>query len=63
MFLCQYCRYIWNKCKDLQKQMQVNHAFYLGEVFCIKLSDNGSPVKLYHLSNILDFPSESIIEN
>ena len=37
--------------------------FYLGEVVCIKLSDNGSPVKLHHLSNILDFPSESITEN
>ena len=46
--LCPYYRYIWGKCKDLQRQGQVNHVFCLGGVVCIKLSENGSPIKLYH---------------
>ena len=61
--LYPYYRYIWGKCKDLQRQGQVNHVFCLGGVVCIKLSDKGSPIKLYHMNDIPDFPSESSIEN
>ena len=61
--LCSYYRYIWGKCKDLQRQGQVNHVFCLGGVVCIKLSENGSPIKLYHMNDIPDFPSESSVEN
>ena len=61
--LCPYYRYIWGKCKDLQRQGQVNHVFCLGGVVCIKLSENGSPIKLYHMNNIPDFPSQSSVEN
>ena len=32
--LCPYYRYIWGKCKDLQRQGQVNHVFCLGGVVC-----------------------------
>ena len=45
---CPNYRYIWGKCKNLQRQGQVNHVFCLGGVVCIKLSKNGSPIKLYH---------------
>ena len=48
--LCPYYRYIWGKCKDLQRQGEVHHVFYRGGIVCIKLSENGSPVKLYHIS-------------
>ena len=54
--LCQYCRYIWGKCKDLQRQGHVNHVFRLGDVTCRKLSQNGSPIKLYHMKVTLIFP-------
>ena len=37
--------------------------FCLGGVVCIKLSENGSPIKLYHMNGIPDFPSESSVEN
>ena len=53
---CPFYRYIWDKWKDLQRQGQVNHAFSLGGVVCIKLSENGSPTKLYQMNNIPDFP-------
>ena len=32
-------------------------------IVCIKLSENGSPVKLHHISDIPNFPSDSDIEN
>ena len=51
--LCPYYRYIWDKCKDLQRQGQVNHIFCIGVAVCIKLSENG---RLYHINDIPDFP-------
>ena len=63
VYLCPYYRYIWGKWKDLQSQGQVNHVFCLGGAVCIKLSENGSPIKLYHMNDIPDFPSESSVEN
>ena len=58
-----FCTYIWGKCKDLQRQGKVQHVFCLGGIVCIKLSENGSPVKLNHISDIPNFPSDSDIEN
>ena len=55
---CPYYRYIWGRCKDLQRQGQINHSFCLGGVLCIKLSENGNPIKPYHMNDIPDFPSE-----
>ena len=52
-----------HKCNDVQKQGQINAAFCEGGIVCIKLSENGSPIKLYHINDIPDFPSESSIEN
>ena len=37
--------------------------FCLGSVVCIKLSENGSQIKLYHMNDNPDFPSESNVEN
>ena len=61
--LCPYYRYIWGKCKDLQRQGKVHHVFHVGNIFCIKLLENGSPVKLHHISDIPNFPSDSDIGN
>ena len=61
--LCPYYRFIWGKCKDLQRQENVHHVFCLGGIVCIKLSENGSPVKLHHISDIPNFTSDSDIEN
>ena len=46
--LCPYYGYIWGKCKDLLRQGKIHHVFCRGGIVCIKLSENGSPVKLYH---------------
>ena len=61
--LCPYYRFIWGKCKDLQRQGKVHHVFCLGGIVCIKLSENGCPVKLHHISDIPNFPLDSHIEN
>ena len=53
----------WGRCKDLQRQGQVNHVFCLRGVMCINLSENDSPIKLYQMNNIPEFPSESGIDN
>ena len=63
LYLCPYYRYIWGKCKDLQRQGKVHHIFCLGDIVCIKLSENESLVKLHHISGIPDFASDSDIEN
>ena len=46
--LCPYYKYIWGKCKDMQKQGKVHHIFCLDNLVCIKLSEKGSSVKLLH---------------
>ena len=61
--LCPYYRYIWGKCKDLQRQGQVNHVFCLGGVVGLKLSESGSLIKLYRMNDIPNFPSESNVAN
>ena len=37
--------------------------FCPGDIVCIKLSENGSAVKLHHISDIPNFPLDSDIEN
>ena len=39
------------------------NVFCLGGVVCIKLSENGSQIKLYHMNDNPDLPSESNVEN
>ena len=56
-------QFISGKCKDLQRQWKVHHNFCLGGIFCIKLLENGSPVKLHHINDIPNFSSDSDIEN
>ena len=47
-------------CKSKARKIMI---FCLGGVVCIKLSGNGSPIKLYHIDDIPDFPTESSVEN
>ena len=47
VFVFPYYRHIWVTCNDLQRQDQVNHVFCPGGLVYIKLSENGSSVKLY----------------
>ena len=61
--LCPCYRYIWGKFKDLQKQNEVHHVFCLGGIVCIKLLENGSPVKLHHIRDTPNSPSDPDIKS
>ena len=38
---------------DMKRQEKIHHDFCLGSIVCINLLENGSPVKLHHISNFL----------
>ena len=42
---------------------KINHGFCLEGIVYVKLSENGSLVKLLHMSYIPEFPLNSNIEN
>ena len=49
---CPYYRYLWGKCKDLQRRGIFNHVLCLGAVVTIKVSENGPPVKIYNENDL-----------
>ena len=60
--LCPYYRYLWGRCKDLQRRKMMHHVFCLGSVVAIKLTDQSLPLKIYHDSDIPYSQSDSIAE-
>ena len=50
--LCTYYRYLWGKCKDLQRRGIFIQVFCLGSVVTIKGSENGPLVKIYHENDL-----------
>ena len=50
--LCPYYRYLWGKCKDLQRRGIFNQVFCLGAVVTIRASENGPPVKIYRENDL-----------
>ena len=60
--LCPYYRYLWGRCKDLQRRKVMHHVFCLESVVAIKLTDPSLPLKIYHSSDIPHSQSDSIGE-
>ena len=56
--LCPYYRYLWGKCKDLQRRGFLNQVFCLGAVATIKVSENGPLVKIYHENDLKIYQSD-----
>ena len=50
--LCSYYRFIWGKCKDLQRQGKIDQVFCLGGIVAIKLTETGQPIKVLHVSEV-----------
>ena len=44
--LCPYYRYLWGKCKNLQRRGIFNQILCLGAVVTIKVRENGPLVKI-----------------
>ena len=51
--LCPYYRYIWGKCKDLQKESKVSQGFSLEVVVTIRVTENGSPMKILQEKDLM----------
>ena len=58
-----YIYIIYGVSARIYKDKTVKSCFCLERIVYIKFSKNGSLIKLYHMSNILDFLCESIIVN
>ena len=56
--LYPYYRYLWGKCKDLQRRGIFNRFFCLGAVVTIKVSENGPLVKIYHENDLKIYQSD-----
>ena len=61
--LCPYYRYLWGKCKDLQRRGIFNQVFCLGAVDTIKVSENGPLVKIYHENDLKIYQSDGNARN
>ena len=53
--LCPYYRFIWGKCKDLQRRGKIYQVFCLGRTVSVKLSESGNPLKISHVTDIPTF--------
>ena len=57
--LCPYHRFLWDKCKDLQRKGLISQVFRLAAFVTIKVRENGSPVKIFHESDLLMYQDVS----
>ena len=46
--LCSYYRYIWCKCKDLQRRGNIYQVFCLGGTVAVKVTERSSAEKMFH---------------
>ena len=46
--LCPYYRYIWGKCKDLQRRGKIYQVFCLGGTVAVKVTERSSARKMFH---------------
>ena len=46
--LCPYYRFLWGKCKDLQRKFSISQVFCLGAVVTIRVTENSLAIKILH---------------
>ena len=51
--LCPYYRFLWGKCKELQRKGKVNQVFCLGSVVTVRVTENGPPMKVFHEQDLM----------
>ena len=56
--LCPYYRFIWGKCKDLQRRGKIDQVFCHGRTVLVMFFESGNPVKIYHVTDIPAFNGE-----
>ena len=58
--LCPYYRYIWGKCKDLQRRGKIYQVFCLGGTIAVKVTERSSARKIFRDSGILDLDTDDV---
>ena len=53
--LFPYYRFIWGKCKDLQRRGKIHQVFCLSGTVSVKLSESRNPLKVFHVTDIPTF--------
>ena len=51
--LCPYYRFLWGKCKELQRKGRINQVFCLGAIVTVKIAENSSAIKILHEKDLL----------
>ena len=51
--LCPYYRFLWGKCKDLQRKGRISQVFCLGAVVTIRVTENSPAIKILHERDLM----------
>ena len=51
--LCSYYRFLWSKCKDLQRKGRISQVFCLGAVVTIRVTENSPAIKILHERDLM----------
>ena len=51
--LCPYYRFLWGKCKDLQRKGRISQVFCLGAVVTVRVTENSPAIKILHESDLM----------
>ena len=51
--LCPYYRFLWGKCKDLQRKGRISQVFCLGAVGTIRVTENSPAIKILHERDLM----------
>ena len=46
--LCPYYRFLWGKCKELQRKFRINKVFCLGAAVMVRITKNSTAIKILH---------------
>ena len=51
--LCPYYRFLWGKCKDLQRKGRISQVFCLGAAVTIRVTENSPAIKILHERDLM----------
>ena len=51
--LCPYYRFLWGKCKELQRKGRINQVFCLGAIVAVRIAENSPAIKILHEKDLL----------
>ena len=48
-----YYRFLWGKCKDLQRKGRISQVFYLGAVVTIRVTESSPAINILHERDLM----------